>query len=116
MKISSIMAAGILLLVLSSVADGLILAVPFLSFSIATKAVIISVLLICGNVLWWVGVPLVGKEILAKYRKYLNPRSWTFLRKKTGKGDTSDSQSACLEKSVTAPTAETGGRVTRIAD
>ena len=82
-NIPPLMIIGIMLLVLSTIVEAMILAVPFMSFSIAIKTGIISAMLITGNVLWWIGVPLVGKEVVAKYKKYLNPRTWTFLQKKT---------------------------------
>ena len=102
MKISAIMTTGLLLLLLSSIVDGLILVVPFLPFTIAKKAIIISGMFFCGNVFWWIGVPLVGKEIVARYKKYLDPRSWPLFRKKTGTHISLDSDVISSGKDATA--------------
>ena len=42
---------------------------------------IVSGLFIGGEVTWWLGVVLLGKQMYVKYKKYLNPVTW-FERKK----------------------------------
>lgn len=67
---------AIVLVVLSFVLYGLIFAVPFLPLSIAHKAVAIPILVATGEATWWIGVALVGKQVISKYRRYLNPCYW----------------------------------------
>ncbi len=41
-----------------------------------TKITISTVSLVVGEVLFWVGGILVGKELFSKYRSFLNPKKW----------------------------------------
>ena len=54
----------------------IIAVIPFLPISIQKKAVFISALAIGGQVITWAGVFLAGKEIVSRYKKYLDPRNW----------------------------------------
>ncbi len=47
---------------------------PFLAVSIAQKAVLIPVLLGSAEVMFWLGILIVGKEVAERYRRWLNPR------------------------------------------
>jgi short-subunit dehydrogenase len=67
---------AIFLVVLSFVLYGLIFVVPFLPLSLTEKAVWAPILAAGGEVSWWVGVAIVGKQALEKYKEYLNPCSW----------------------------------------
>ncbi|MEG3070352.1 MAG: transporter suffix domain-containing protein [Candidatus Syntrophopropionicum ammoniitolerans] len=67
---------GILLVALSFVLYGGILLAPFTPFATATKAVITTGLIITGETSFWLGALLLGKEIVAKYKRYLNPLQW----------------------------------------
>lgn len=53
-----------------------IMVVPFLSLSVSAKATTITVLLILGEVFFWIGAIFVGKEVVTKYRSKLNPKNW----------------------------------------
>lgn len=50
--------------------------VPFLSLSAQQKVTFSTVSLIIGEVLFWSGGLLVGKELFMKYKSYMNPRNW----------------------------------------
>jgi hypothetical protein len=54
----------------------MIFAIPFLPLSIAQKATIVPILIASGEATWWIGVAIVGKQAVTKYRKYLNPCIW----------------------------------------
>jgi purine-cytosine permease-like protein len=55
--------------------------VPFLPLSIAEKTTIDVVLAVVAEVCFWVSVLLLGKEVVTKYRRYLNPRYlWQKIR------------------------------------
>jgi len=36
----------------------------------------ISVLFISGEITWWLGIVLLGKQVYEKYKKYFNPKTW----------------------------------------
>jgi len=71
---------GILLIILSFVFYGLILLIPTLSVELKTKAIITTALVVVGEIAFWTGGIILGKEIVNKYRSYLNPKNW-FKRK-----------------------------------
>ncbi len=55
--------------------------VPFLPLSIAEKTTIDVVLAVVAEVCFWLSVVLLGKEVVTKYRRYLNPRYfWQKIR------------------------------------
>ncbi len=41
-----------------------------------TKITISTISLIIGEVLFWLGGIMVGKELFSKYKTYLNPKNW----------------------------------------
>jgi hypothetical protein len=65
---------GIILILISGVFFGLILAVPFLTYTIGQKGIITTGLVICGEIAWWVGVVILGKEVVERYKKYFHLR------------------------------------------
>ncbi len=71
---------AIALITLSCILFGLIFVIPFLHLSITQKSIMVSALIIGMEITWWIGVALVGKQLIIKYIKYLNPQSW-FSRK-----------------------------------
>ena len=71
---------AIALITLSCILFGLIFVIPFLHLSITQKSIMVSALIIGMEITWWIGVALVGKQLIMKYIKYINPRSW-FSRK-----------------------------------
>lgn len=64
------------LVVLSFVLYGLLPVVPFLPVGISTKAVITGGMLVTSEIVFWVGGVILGKEIVSKFRKVLNPCNW----------------------------------------
>jgi len=69
-------ALGILLVAVSILAYLLLLAVPLLDATAVAKAGIASGLIVLGEVTFWVGAVLLGRELVARFRHYLNPCSW----------------------------------------
>ncbi|MGE6376107.1 transporter suffix domain-containing protein [Peribacillus muralis] len=49
---------------------------PFTPLSAAAKAGVITGAIVFAEVMFWVGALLVGKEVAAKYKSYLNPKNW----------------------------------------
>ncbi len=54
--------------------------IPFLAIDNKLKILASTVSVILGEVAFWVGGFLVGKELFTKYKAYFNPRNW-FRRK-----------------------------------
>ena len=62
---------GLILIVLSFLPwVAIAFVVPFLPLSAAQKAVSVPVLLVLAEILFWLGVLLVGKEVAQRYRQY----------------------------------------------
>ena len=79
---------GVVLFVISNVAFVLLLFIPTWELEIELKTKVAFALAIVGEVLFWASSYLLGKEILQKYKKYLNPANW-FKRDKTDSDDNS---------------------------
>jgi hypothetical protein len=74
---------GLILIVLSFLPWVAIpLVVPFLPLSVAQKAASVPVLLVVAEILFWLGVLLVGKEVTQRYRQYF---TLSFLKKQVRK-------------------------------
>lgn len=50
--------------------------VPFLDVNNKTKVTLSTILFILGEITFWGGGLLVGKELFSKYKSYLNPKNW----------------------------------------
>lgn len=72
---------GLGLLFLAVVCWILVAIAAVLPFSLGMKAGIITGCLIIGEVLFWIGAVFVGKEVVTRYKRHLNPRNW-FKREK----------------------------------
>jgi len=72
---------AIILIILSCILFGLIFVVPFLPLTLAQKGIFVTSLIIGMEVTWWAGIAIVGKQVITKYKKYLNPRTWFSRRK-----------------------------------
>jgi hypothetical protein len=67
---------GIFLVVMSVVFYGLIPVLPFLPLSTPTKIAAAPALVLLGELVFWPGGLLLGKEVIARYKSYLNPCNW----------------------------------------
>jgi L-amino acid N-acyltransferase YncA len=85
MKNNIQMKLGIILIIISSVIYLFLFAVPFLRISSSLKLTLVPVIVIAGELAFWAGAFFVGKELMKKYRSYLNPLNW--FRKKKHKND-----------------------------
>lgn len=50
--------------------------VPFLPLTTGVKAIIAAVSAVLAEICFWIAVLLIGKEVVHKYRSYLNPKNW----------------------------------------
>jgi short-subunit dehydrogenase len=71
------------LIILSFLLYGLGFLIPFLPLSLSRKAVMIPVSIALGEAVWWIGMAILGKQVITKYRKCLNPCGWFRCRKTT---------------------------------
>lgn len=67
---------GIFLMIFSGVFFAITLIIPLLELPAKTKIVAATASFIMMEVVFWAGGLLVGKELLTRYKKHLNPRSW----------------------------------------
>jgi hypothetical protein len=57
--------------------------VPFLKLQTSVKLSLVPAIIIVGEVAFWAGTFFVGKELIKKYKWYLNPKNW-FKKRETG--------------------------------
>jgi len=67
---------GIILIALSAVFFGALLGVPFLDVASRQKITISTVLIVLGEISFWSGGILLGKELFSKYKALMNPVNW----------------------------------------
>ena len=81
-KASIISKVAITLMILSFAFYGIIPVIPFLALTTTEKSMAVPAVMISGELIWWIGVAMVGKQAAFKYKKYLNPCNWFFFSKK----------------------------------
>ena len=67
---------GVILIIVSVILFLLIPVVPFLNMERGIKITISTLLFVFGEITFWSGGILLGKELLDKYKSYLNPKNW----------------------------------------
>jgi len=67
---------GFTFVVLSFVFYGAILLVPWLPYPTGTKVAISTGLAVIGEASFWIGGFILGKEYIAKYKRYFCPWLW----------------------------------------
>lgn len=80
---------GIFLMIVSIPFFLVLVAIPFMNIENKTKITLSTISLVLGEVLFWGGGLLVGKELFSKYKKYFNPKNW--FKKTATKEDLKDS-------------------------
>ena len=65
----------------------MLLVVPFLKLQTSVKLSLVPVIIIVGEVAFWAGTFFLGKELVKRYRKYLNPLRW-FRRRAAADSET----------------------------
>lgn len=69
-------ALGLALLALSVVLPLTALVVLFLPLSFGWKAGAVTALLVAGETAFWLAALALGREVVRRYRRFLNPRYW----------------------------------------
>ena len=85
---------GIVLIALSTLFFISIIAVPFLNVDSKTKITISTILVVLGEITFWSGGILLGKELFSKYKSYLNPKNWRKKKPATITVDTTENDSS----------------------
>jgi hypothetical protein len=67
---------GLLLVILSILLFASLLIIPFLKIDNKYKISVTTIIIILGEITFWTGGFLLGKEIFSKYKAYLNPKNW----------------------------------------
>ena len=67
---------GVSLIVLSTLLFAALLLIPFLDIESKTKISLSTAAFILGEITFWVGGILLGKELFNKYKSYFNPLNW----------------------------------------
>jgi hypothetical protein len=74
---------GPLLILFSVVPWFAVLSVPLWALTLSQKAILVPILIVVGEVLFWIGILLVGKTAAEHYRQWFNPkRVWLRLKKR----------------------------------
>ena len=75
---------GLVLVIGSTLIFTLLLVIPLLNTTDKNKILLSTLIVIVGEVLFWCGGLLLGKQIIDKYKNYLNPKNWFDRSKKNG--------------------------------
>jgi hypothetical protein len=67
---------GLSLIILSVILFVSLPVIPFLNIENTVKISLSTAIFIIAEITFWTGGLLVGKEILSKYKVYLNPKNW----------------------------------------
>ena len=67
---------GLVLIILSTILFVSLLFIPFLNIDNKTIISITTIIIVFGEVFFWTGGLLVGKELFTKYKSFLNPKNW----------------------------------------
>lgn len=68
--------SGIGLLILSAFIFMSLPIIPFLNMENKVKISLTTTIIIIGEIVFWSGGLLVGKELFSKYKSYFNPKNW----------------------------------------
>lgn len=83
---------GVILIILSTLLFTSLLVVPFLDITGKTKITITTIVIVLGEISFWTGGILLGKELFNKYKSYFNPINW--FKKKTFPAPVNESDSS----------------------
>ncbi len=81
----TILIIAVVLIILSGISFGMIFLVPFLPISLAQKGIFVTGLIITGEITWWTGVAVAGKQVISRYGRYFNPLTWPVFKKKSSR-------------------------------
>lgn len=71
LKLPFIFKVGVAFIIISPLRYLILLGIPFLPYSAGVKMGVGSAIFVVAEVLFWIGVFIVGEEVVRKYRDYL---------------------------------------------
>ncbi len=81
-KSSLALKTGLVMVIFSVALYGVIFSLPFFPISTANKLALTPVLMAVSEIVFWVGGALAGRDVVSRYRSYLDPREWCKPKKK----------------------------------
>lgn len=81
-KTSFAMKAGMTLVIFSFLLYGVIFSLPWLPLTLASKLTLTPALMGVSEAAFWIGGILAGKEVVNRYRRWLDPRAWCSPKEK----------------------------------
>jgi hypothetical protein len=73
---------GILLISISVVSFLILFALPFVSMDMKVKIALSTTLIVAGEVCFWAGTILIGKDVYLKFKEKLKSGEWLGKKKK----------------------------------
>jgi hypothetical protein len=67
---------GVILMIICVIFYSAALVLPFLNVRTSVKLVLVPAGILIGEIAFWGGAFFLGKELVKKYRNYLNPVKW----------------------------------------
>ncbi len=67
---------GVGLVILANLLIASLVVIPFLDVDLKTKAIVSTIIFVVGEICFYAGLFLLGKEIVAKYRKFYSLSYW----------------------------------------
>ncbi len=67
---------GLILIAIAVLIFLMLFALPFLSISLKLKLTLTPVFLVAGEVTFWLGILLVGKDVYLKFKEKLTSTDW----------------------------------------
>jgi hypothetical protein len=83
-KIKIINSFAYILIAISFLLFGLVFTIPFFPLTLVTKGFLASGMYVTSEITLLIGVAIVGKQVVSKFKRYLNPLNW-FSEKQTKK-------------------------------
>jgi hypothetical protein len=75
---------GLVLVIISTLTFAFLLFIPLLDLTDKQKIFVTTATIIIGEILFWTGGFLIGRQLFDKYKAYLNPKNWFSGTKKNG--------------------------------
>jgi len=75
---------GIILIIISCLVFMSLIFIPFLKIENKVKLTLTTIIIVIGEIAFWSGGILVGKELFSKYKSYFNPKNWFKKKYKRG--------------------------------
>jgi len=67
---------GVVLIIISTIMFLFLFTIPFLQMENTIKVGLTTAIIVVGEVIFWTGSVLVGKELFGKYKSKFNPENW----------------------------------------